>query len=334
MNASTNMPPAPAPEAREVWLPFRPETVEGLPTSLTYRHWDGGEEFPADPAHCAFYVPPYMRGREATLRPLPVMPNLRVVQMLMAGIDALEPSIPHLPDGTLVCNAQGVHDTSTAELALSLVLASLRGVPDFVRQQDAGIWNGGFRESLADKRVLIVGYGAIGAAIEERLVPFEVAEVLRVARHAREAPRGPVRTLAELDGLLPLADAVILCTPLTDQTRHLADAAFLGRMKDGALLVNIARGAVVDTDALLAELGTPAGPSGPRKPGRLRAALDVTEPEPLPEDHPLWQAPGTLITPHVGGPTSAFRPRAERLLREQLGRWARGAPLDHVRAVA
>ncbi|MCZ9343056.1 dihydrofolate reductase, partial [Streptomyces sp. TRM76130] len=159
-----------------------------------------------------------------------------------------------------------------------------RGVPDFVRAQDRGEWRGGFRPALADKNVLVVGYGAIGAAIEDRLVPFEVERVMRVARSARTTARGPVHPLAELPDLLPRADVVILSTPLTEDTRHLVDSGFLARMKDGALLVNVARGPVVDTGALLAELET----------GRLTAALDVTDPEPLPPGHPLWQAPGVL----------------------------------------
>jgi phosphoglycerate dehydrogenase-like enzyme len=100
----------------------------------------------------------------------------------------------------------------------------------------------------------------------------------------------------------------------------MVDAAFLARMRDGALLVNVARGAVVDTDALLGELST----------GRLQAALDVTDPEPLPADHPLWRAPGLLLTPHVGGNTSAFLPRALRLVREQLRRHVAGEPLANI----
>ncbi len=146
--------------------------------------------------------------------------------------------------------------------------------------------------------MLIVGYGSIGAAIEDRLAPFELARVARVARSARTTERGPVHPLTELPSLLPDADVVVLSTPLTDSTRHLVDAGFLARMKDGALLVNVARGPVVDTKALLTEVES----------GRLTAALDVTDPEPLPRDHPLWRAPGVLITPHVGGPTSAFLP--------------------------
>jgi phosphoglycerate dehydrogenase-like enzyme len=168
--------------------------------------------------------------------------------------------------------------------------------------------------------VLIVGYGAIGAAIEDRLAPFELARVARVARSRRAMARGPVHPLTELPALLPDADVVILSTPLTDETRGLVDAEFLGRMKDGALLVNVARGPVVDTKALLTELES----------GRITAALDVTDPEPLPPGHPLWRAPGVLISPHVGGPSSAFLPRAKRLLVDQLNRFVNHEPLRNV----
>ncbi|MFI5568159.1 2-hydroxyacid dehydrogenase [Streptomyces sp. NPDC051740] len=296
--------------AADVWLPIPPDEIEGLPEGPHYRFWDGGEEFPADPADCVFYVVPYMKPAGVGVRPMPLMRSVRVVQTLSAGTDHVEPGLKHLPAGVRLCNARGVHEASTAELTLALILASLRGIPDFVRAQDEGEWRGGFRPALADKNVLIVGYGSIGAAIEDRLVPFELARVARVARSARTTERGPVHPLTELPALLPEADVVVLSTPLTETTRHLVDAGFLARMKDGALLVNVARGGVVDTKALLTELES----------GRITAALDVTDPEPLPSEHPLWRAPGVLITPHVGGPTSAFRPRAERLLVNQLRR--------------
>ncbi|MFF9557206.1 2-hydroxyacid dehydrogenase [Streptomyces albus] len=322
--------------ATEVWLSLPPESVEGLPDSLTYRYWNGEEEFPADPADCAFYVVPYYQGAEVAVRPLPLMTGVRVVQTLTAGIDHIASAIPRLPTGTRVCNARGVHDASTAELAVALTLAALRDLPGSVRAQDRGAWLPGFRPALADRTVLIVGYGAVGEAVERRLLPFEVAAVHRVARSARKAPLGEVRPLSEIGELLPLADVVILATPLTDETRGLVDAAFLARMKDGALLVNVARGGVVDTGALIAETGTPASAPGAEDgvPGRLRAALDVTDPEPLPEDHPLWRIPGVLITPHLGGITSAFHPRAARLLAEQLRRWAAGEELVNTMAVA
>ncbi|GGX76745.1 2-hydroxyacid dehydrogenase [Streptomyces minutiscleroticus] len=307
----------------DVWLPFDPkdpDTLAGLPEGFGYRFWDGGPDFPADPADCVFYVVPYMRPGETVLRPLPAMTSVRVVQTLTAGVDHMQPGLRHLPPGVRLCNARGVHEASTAELALALILASLRGIPDFVRGQDRGEWRSGFRPALADRTVLIVGYGSIGSAVEDRLTPFEVARVTRVARSARESERGPVHPLTALPELLPEADVVVLTTPLTEETRGLAGADFLARMKDGALLVNVARGPVVDTKALLAEAET----------GRITAALDVTDPEPLPREHPLWRAPGVLISPHVGGPTSAFLPRARRLLGAQLNRFARGEPLANV----
>ncbi|MER5872581.1 2-hydroxyacid dehydrogenase [Streptomyces sp. NPDC002044] len=303
----------------DVWLPFPAEEIEGLPDSFRYRRWDGEDAFPADPADCVFYVTPYMKSAEVTVRPLAAMPAVRVVQTLTAGIDHVLGGLDGLPPGVRLCNAAGVHTASTAELALTLALASLRGIPGMVRGQDREEWRGGFYEALADKSFLIVGYGSIGSAVEDRLVPFECGPVARVARTARTTARGPVHALADLPQLLPAADVVILTTPLTDATKGLAGAGFLSRMKDGALLVNVARGPVVDTGALLAEVES----------GRLRAALDVTDPEPLPAGHPLWHAPNVLITPHVGGSSSAFEPRAKRLLARQLTRFAAGEPLEH-----
>ncbi|MFF8593238.1 2-hydroxyacid dehydrogenase [Streptomyces sp. NPDC015220] len=308
----------------DVWLPIPPEEIEGLPEGPNYLFWDGGDdggqEYPGDPADCVLYAVPYMKPAELCVRPMPRMGSVRVVQTLTAGTDHVEQGLRHLPAGVRLCNARGVHEASTAELALALVLASLRGIPGFVRAQDRGEWRGGFRPALADRSVLIVGYGAIGAAIEDRLTPFELARVARVARSGRASARGPVHPLTELPSLLPEADVVILSTPLTEATHGLVDADFLARMKDGALLVNVARGPVVDTGALLAALAT----------GRITAALDVTDPEPLPPGHPLWHAPGVLISPHVGGPTSAFRPRAERLLVGQLRRFVNREPLANV----
>ncbi|CAM5523415.1 MULTISPECIES: 2-hydroxyacid dehydrogenase [Streptomyces] len=308
----------------DVWLPFAPEEIPGLPSAarhgLTYRFWDGGDAFPADPADCAFYVVPYLKGAQVAVRPLAGMARAEVVQTLSAGVDHVQAGMAPLRPGVRLCNARGVHEASTAELALALILASLRGIPRFVEGQRQEEWRSGFYPALADKTVLIVGYGAIGSAVEDRLAPFECARVLRVARSARDAERGPVRPLAELPSLLPEADVVVLTTPLTEATRGLADAEFLARMRDGALLVNVARGPVADTKALLAEVES----------GRLTAALDVTDPEPLPAGHPLWHAPGVLISPHVGGSTSAFLPRAKRLLARQLTLWTAGEPLDNV----
>jgi phosphoglycerate dehydrogenase-like enzyme len=321
-NQSLRTTPSPG-ERPLAWLPIPPAEIDGLPDGLEYAFWDGGD-FPTDPARCAFYCVPYMASRDVSTRPLSAMPNLRVVQTLSAGVDVLRPALASLPAGVQLCNAQGVHDASTAELALTLILASLRGVPDFVRGQDAEDWRSGFRPALADRTVMIIGYGSIGSAVEDRLVPFEVARVVRVARSARTTARGPVHAIGELPGLLPEADVVVLVTPLTEATRGLAGADFLSRMKDGALLVNVGRGPVVDTKALLAEV----------EAGRLRAALDVTDPEPLPAGHPLWHAPHVLISPHVGGPTSAFLPRAKRLLAGQLTHFVAGGPMPHVVATS
>jgi phosphoglycerate dehydrogenase-like enzyme len=304
----------------EVWLPFDPADIDGRPEGLTYRFWDGEQDFPADPANCAFYVVPYMKSSEISVRPMAAMTSVQVVQTLSAGIDHVQPGLGLLPEGVQLCNARGVHDASTAELTLTLILSSLRGIPDFVRGQEREEWRSGFRPALADQSVLIVGYGSVGAAIEDRLAPFEVARVARVARSARETERGPVHPITALPELLPDADVVVLITPLTEQTRGLAGADFLARMKDGALLVNVARGGVVDTKALLAELES----------GRIRAALDVTDPEPLPKGHPLWHASGVLISPHVGGPTSAFFPRAKRLLVDQFHRFVNREPMRNV----
>ncbi|MFI9000275.1 2-hydroxyacid dehydrogenase [Streptomyces sp. NPDC053541] len=307
--------------AADVWLPIPADEIEGLPapgaSGLNYRFWDGGPDFPADPARCAFYVVPYMKGEEIAVRPLAGMGALRVVQTLSAGVDHVTPGLGLLRPGVRLCNARGVHEASTAELTLALILASLRDIPGFVRGQDAEEWRSGFYPALADKSVLIVGYGSIGAAIEDRLVPFECARITRVARSARTTARGPVLPLTELAAELPRADVVVLSTPLTPETRQLAGADFLARMKDGALLVNVARGPVVDTAALLKEVES----------GRIRAALDVTDPEPLPAGHPLWHAPGVLVSPHVGGSTSAFMPRAKRLIAAQVSRFAAGEEL-------
>jgi phosphoglycerate dehydrogenase-like enzyme len=295
-----------------VWLPFEPERLGEPPEGLRYETVtsDGGE-VPSSVAEVELYVPAYNlgHGQGSLLRR---MSRLRVVQTLTAGVDHIRAEIPA---GVLLCNGRGIHNASTAELAVTLTLASLRGVPGFVEAQRDQRWTQGWRPSLADSTVLIVGYGDIGRDLERRLLPFEV-DVLRVARTARDG----VGTLDDLPELLPRADVVILIVPGTTETRGLVDARFLGRMRPGALLVNVARGPVVVTDDLVAALHS----------GQVHAALDVTDPEPLPAGHPLWLAPNVLITPHVGGATPAMWPRAYRLVREQLARFAEGEPLANV----
>ncbi len=296
-----------------MWLPFPPADVGGLPSGLRAEVYTGDVE-PPGIDEVAFYVPPYM-APEHTVAICGRMPSLEVVQTLTAGVDNVW---PHLPRGAELCNARGVHDASTAELVVGLIIASLRRIPEFVRAQATGEWRYGRYEALADKTVLIVGYGSVGEAIERRLAGFEV-EMLRVARSQRQGDP-QVHGFDDLPQLLPHADVVVLVTPLTEQTKGLVDAEFLGRMKPGALLVNAARGPVVVTEDLLSAV----------RSGQVRAALDVTDPEPLPADHPLWAEPNVLISPHVGGNTSAFLPRAHRLVAEQLQRFAAGQPLLNV----
>ncbi|HEX6195113.1 MAG TPA: 2-hydroxyacid dehydrogenase [Jiangellaceae bacterium] len=297
-------------ERKTVLQPFR--SLRDLPDGLDVHHWNAdGDPDPATLKDVTFYVMPYMFA-PITGEVMARMPSLRVVQTLTAGYEHV---LPYLPDGVTLCNARGVHDASTAEIAMALTLASLRRIPEFVRAQEREEWAFGDYESLADRTVLIVGYGSVGAALDKRLVPFE-CDVLRVARTAREGVAG----FEELDALLPRADVVILTVPLNDETRKLMNASRLALMRDGALLVNVARGGVVDTDALVAELNSE----------RLRAAVDVTDPEPLPQGHPLWSVPGLLISPHVGGATTAFKPRALRLVRDQLARYAAGDPLTNI----
>jgi len=293
-----------------VWLPFPVEPAD-LPGALTVDQWDGAGPWPASADEVELYVLPYMVGA-AALAPLPTMRRLRVLQTLTAGYDDV---LAARPDGVVLCNAPGLHDASTAELALTLVLSSLRGVPDFVRAADQHRWAPSRRQALADKTVLVLGFGGVGRAVARRLEPFETS-VVAVASRAREGVHGA----DELPTLLPAADVVVLCTPLTEATRGMVDAGFLAAMRDGALLVNVARGPVVVTDALLPELAS----------RRLTAALDVTDPEPLPPGHPLWEAPGLLLSPHVGGNTSAFPPRAYDVVVEQLRRFAAGEPLRGV----
>jgi phosphoglycerate dehydrogenase-like enzyme len=271
----------------------------------------GSVTIPATVADVEFYVPSFFPN-PASVAVLRQMKRLRVVQALTAGVDWLR---PHVPPGVTLCNARGAHDASTAEWVVAAMLSALRQFPAFTREQDAGRWAYQPTGQLAEKTVLIVGYGSIGAAVDRRLAGFEVT-VRRVARQ----PRAGVSGLGELPALLAEADVVVLLVPFTPQTRGMADAAFLARMKDGALLVNAARGAVLDTQALVAELAS----------GRLRAALDVTDPEPLPPGHPLWQLDGAFITPHVAASTPVSRRRAARLAREQAEAFLRGAPLRNV----
>lgn len=299
----------------KVWIPH-PAGVELLgrvPAGVTVQPWTDPANPPGDPADVRFWVPPFLAGVDTTTM-LDRLPDLAVVQLLSAGADAWTGRVPA---GVTLCDARGVHDAGTAEWVVTAILAQLRGFPELARAQARREWaydRVAPTDELTGKRVLIVGAGSIGAAVRARLAPFDVTFTL-VARTAR--PAEEVHAVTELPRLLPEADVVVLLVPLTDATRGLVDAAFLAAMPDGALLVNAARGPVADTAALVAELTS----------GRLRAALDVTDPEPLPADHPLWELPNVLLTPHVAGSVRGLLPRAYRLVGEQVRRFVAGSPL-------
>jgi len=249
------------------------------------------------------------------------LPGLRVVQSLSAGVDWL---LPKVPAGVVVCRAVGVHDIPVAEWVVASILAMQRRFPKFIEYQRLAEWNRGPGEDgkiddIDGHTVLVVGYGSIGRALAARLAPFG-AHVIGVARNARDG----VQPASELPKLLPLADEVVDLLPLTPETEKFVDAAFLARMKPGALFVNAGRGKTVDTDALLDAL----------RMGRIRAALDVVDPEPLPDGHPLWNAPNILITPHIAGSVARWNARGYRFAAQQIRRYAAGQPLLGIEAGA
>ena len=282
--------------------------VQPLPDGVELLVWDMQSPAPRDSID--IIVPPYM-SMSAVLARLEGV-RTRLVQSQSIGYEGVEEL---LPDGLAFANAASVHETSTAELALALTLASQRQLPSFVHAQAAGRWAPVFATSLADRRVLLLGYGGVGKAIAARLKPFEV-EMIAVARTARTEDGMPVHAIDELPELLGSAEIVIVSLPGGDETRHIVDDAFLAALPDGALVVNVGRGPLIDTDALVDHVGR----------GRIRAALDVTDPEPLPADHPLWSLPGVLISPHVGGASTAMQPRIARLVRTQVERMVAGEP--------
>jgi len=279
---------------------------EGLPDSLGYAPGEiPGEQVLAE---VGFFVPDYIDSPNPEWMSL--MPNLQVVQLPTVGFDA---ALPYLPEGVTLCNAAGVHEQSTAELTVGAVIARWRGIDEAARNMVDGRWDHRRGRSLQGAVVVIVGAGGVGRRIGDALHPLG-CRVELVGRRARAGVYGAER----LPELIASADVVVLAVPLTKETEGMVDAAFLARMPDGALLVNVARGTVVVTDDLLDAVP------------RIEAVLDVVDPEPLPPDHPLWTAPGVLITPHIGGDTDAFPRLARELIDRQVRSWRAGAALSNV----
>ena len=251
------------------------------------------------------YVPKYMGGKKV-LEPTSAMQNLKLIQLLLAGY---EDAIPFMRDDLTLCNARGVHDFSTSELAVSLILAHYKDHREFAQSQSQGSWNHKTTGSTYGKEIAIIGAGSVAQRLKSMLAPFE-CKVTMFGQSARDG----VEAISTVQATVGKFDCVVLLVPLTASTHNLVDAAFLKAMKDGALLVNVARGPVVNTDALCAELASK----------RLFAALDVTDPEPLTEGHPLWSYENCTVIPHVGGDSTAFEPQARAFLAEQFQRIAQG----------
>ena len=278
--------------------------------------YEPGEPLPPGGEKATVLVPGFLSGVDAT-KLLDDLPDLDFVQLLSAGA---ENWIPRIPAGVKLSICRGAHGGSTAEWVIGALLHIYREFGPFAQAQRDGTWvhdwvTSGGTDTLQGKRVLIVGAGDLGEQLVRRLDTFDTTSTL-VGRHARDGVRG----LDELPVLLGEHDVVVLMVPLTSETTRMVDAAFLARMADGAILVNAARGPVVDTDALVAELNS----------GRLRAALDVTDPEPLPEGHPLWTAKGLFLTPHVGGSCRGSAERSWQVAAAEIARYAAGEPLRNL----
>jgi phosphoglycerate dehydrogenase-like enzyme len=263
-----------------------------------------------DLAAVEFYVPPYL-ATDASLEMLRCLPNVRVVQALTAGVDWIASS---MPAGAVLCNARGVHEASTSELALAGILALVKRIPEFVRLQDAATWGHQRVHGLASSRAVILGYGAIGKAIGRRLEAFEV-DVVGVTSSGRDQ----TMPLSAMDHALGTCEILVITLPLTASTLGLVDAGMLSKLPDGAIVVNVGRGPTVDQTALEAELVS----------GRLRAVLDVTDPEPLPTGSALWRLKNVLVTPHVGGDSDLFPRLACWLVAGQIRRHLAGDALEH-----
>lgn len=288
------------------------DDLQPLPADVDVVVWDMKSTAPRE--RFDIVVPPYM-SMDGVMQRLAEVP-VRLVQGQSIGYDNVE---GRLPAGLSFANASSVHEAATSEMALTLTLAAQRRVPEFVRAQDRGEWTGGGARGLADARVTLLGFGGVGRAIAARLKPFEV-ELRAVASHGRLQDDVEVFPLGKLPEVLAETDILIASLPGGDATRHLIDDAALSALPDGALVVNVGRGPLIDTDALVAHV----------RRGRIRAALDVTDPEPLPQDHPLWSLDDVLIAPHVGGATDAMRPRIAKLVRRQIDLMLAGEPPANV----
>lgn len=286
------------------------EAVGPLPEGISAGVWDiGGDPVGVELDDIDVAVFPYMANFSA-LQGVRRAENLKMVQTQTTGYDGIHELVgPEVG----VATAAGVHAASTAELAIGLAIASLRGIGESVRDQSQGHWNPQRWPGLADRRVAVVGVGGIGEEIRKRLEPFEV-QLKRFGTRARTDEHGQILAVEDLAAHAPDIEVLILIVPHNAGTHHLVDSKLLAALPDGAVVVNVARGPVVDTDALVAELAT----------GRLRCASDVFDPEPLPDDHPIWALPNALIVPHNGGNTEAFLPRMTALLKRQLVAWATG----------
>jgi phosphoglycerate dehydrogenase-like enzyme len=295
-----------------LWLPEHDasDALGALPAGISARTYPLEGRPPEAILDAEFLVAMSRAGWLAEL--LPRMKRLRVLQTISAGVDWI---LPIAPPGVRLYSARGARDEAVAEWVLGAVLASRKGLVEMHAHQLEHRWVWEQPGDLTGATVAILGYGSIGAAVEARLSPFGVG-VVRIARRARPG----VHTTAELAKLLPRADILVVLLPLTPQTRGLLGAELLGKLPPGALLVNAARGTIVDTAALLELI----------RDGRLRAALDVTDPEPLPAGHPLWDAPGVLITPHVAGDSRDADRRAFALVGDQVRRYAAGEQLANV----
>ena len=284
------------------------EVARRLPQVTIVRYEDDGYRLD----DVEFYCLPYM-GDGPSIAKIAQLPRLRMLQSLSSGVDNVLGSVP---DQVTFCNGAGLHhEEGTAELAVSLILGSLKQLPVFALQQSRRHWRHLRTDSLDGKRVLLVGHGHIGQMIEQRIAPFG-ARITRVSRTARDG----VAPLSQLRRLAAEADILVVCIALAPDTTGLIGADVLAALPAGALVVNVARGAIVDAAALAGRLAD----------GRLRAALDVTDVEPLPADRPEWALPNVLITPHVGGDTLVFARRAPGFVADQAERYLTGQPLANI----